>query len=716
MKYFWILLFVALCIPLCLVAESVNEDALFESLATYVYGQDRTPLLDMIHLVNQSHGNATARDAIQKQLIALVENNDATVDGKAFACEMLSRMGTSFATFPVAKLLDDPVLSTHALVALERIPRGEPNRALREAVPQLEGDLRTGVITALGNRGASISVEPLAALLDSPEYAEAAAAALGAIGSANAVQALSFARAKQGPNTSIDLALLQCASKSALNEAARIYEFLYREGSSEMVKVAGFNGLMQHGDDATALLRGALLSENGRFVQATLAALGNPATADVVATGLATVAPELAPETRDAIVTVLAARTDAVAKALYAQLEPVSDKELKGATILPNDPLFPDGYQVAAYLNCGEQKCMPENSAPVISLVTGQPFTFPDVPDAAGTAAFDPEKVVYEINGLNPESAYVLGFTWWDADDSGRMQSVAFSKDNAAWEAVLPSARPAAYNKDKSTWARVLLPLAAPYNATETLRVAFVNEGGPNAVVNELFLLERTAPAKEKRVLIVTGDDYVGHVWRETAPVLAAVLREDDRLEVSINECPAIYGSPLINHYDTTVFHFKNYEERLPLSEACLAGLAAYVASGKGLVIAHFGCGAFQDHPEFAAVAGRIWNPAFRAHDPRGAFNVHIKNPDHPITQGLEAFETTDELYTCLDGNTPITVLCDAVSVVDNKTYPMAFIVEETGGRVFHSVLGHDPVAFESAGVRDLYRRATAWAAGLEVR
>ncbi|MCX6911673.1 MAG: hypothetical protein NT167_01200, partial [Verrucomicrobia bacterium] len=36
------------------------------------------------------------------------------------------------------------------------------------------------------------------------------------------------------------------------------------------------------------------------------------------------------------------------------------------------------------------------------------------------------------------------------------------------------------------------------------------------------------APAAEKaRVLLVTGADYPGHLWRQTAPVLADVLRKD---------------------------------------------------------------------------------------------------------------------------------------------------------------------------------------------
>ena len=75
----------------------------------------------------------------------------------------------------------------------------------------------------------------------------------------------------------------------------------------------------------------------------------------------------------------------------------------------------------------------------------------------------------------------------------------------------------------------------------------------------------------------------------------------------------------------------------------------------------------------------------------------------------MKPFETTDELYTCLDGGTPITVLATAVSKVDHKTYPMAFVLECGKGRTFHLVLGHDVQALQAPEVGELLRRGTAW-------
>jgi type 1 glutamine amidotransferase len=51
---------------------------------------------------------------------------------------------------------------------------------------------------------------------------------------------------------------------------------------------------------------------------------------------------------------------------------------------------------------------------------------------------------------------------------------------------------------------------------------------------------------------------------------------------------------------------------------------------------------------------------------------------------------------------------------VDSKDYPIAFTLTYGKGRVFHSVLGHDVNALANPSAGRLFRRASAWAAGLE--
>lgn len=217
-----------------------------------------------------------------------------------------------------------------------------------------------------------------------------------------------------------------------------------------------------------------------------------------------------------------------------------------------------------------------------------------------------------------------------------------------------------------------------------------------------------------KSVLLVTGQDYPGHKWQETAPVLAELLRVDSRLRVTVTEDPKSLASSDLDRYDVIVLHFMNWEQPDP-GTAARANLKRFVESGKGLMLVHFACGAFQEWPEFRELAGRVYDPKLRPHDPFGTFRVEIANAGHPVTKGMPAFDTTDELYTCLTGDRPVDMLATAKSKVDGKDYPMAFAFACGKGRVFHSPLGHDVGAFKTPGVAELLRRGCAWAAGLDV-
>lgn len=222
-----------------------------------------------------------------------------------------------------------------------------------------------------------------------------------------------------------------------------------------------------------------------------------------------------------------------------------------------------------------------------------------------------------------------------------------------------------------------------------------------------------TAPAGDRvRVLVLTGLEYPGHKWQQTAPLLAGIIGKDPRMQVSIREDPAFLASPGLHDYRAVVLNYMNWQKPDP-GEAARRNLQRFVADGGGLVLVHFACGAFQGWDEFRRIAGRVWDPKLRGHDPHGKFTVRIIDSDHPITSGLEDFETVDELYTCLAGDAPIRILAAATSRVDGKDYPMAFVLDYGRGRVFHCVLGHDVQAFRADNVQELYRRGTAWAAGL---
>lgn len=221
-------------------------------------------------------------------------------------------------------------------------------------------------------------------------------------------------------------------------------------------------------------------------------------------------------------------------------------------------------------------------------------------------------------------------------------------------------------------------------------------------------------PEITKKILIVTGIDYPGHKWELTTPVVEKAIAADKRLKVTVVKDPKFLASPELNEYDAVVLHFMDWEQPDPGAEA-RANLKQFVENGKGMVVVHFACGAFQEWPEFKNLAGRAWDPKLRGHDPFGKYKVEITNKDHPITKGMKPFETVDELYTCLAGDRPVKLLMTSKSKVDGKDYPMAFVFKYGKGRVFHSPLGHDAQALANPPVGELFRRGAAWAARLKL-
>ena len=403
---------------------------------------------------------------------------------------------------------------------------------------------------------------------------------------------------------------------------------------------------------------------------------------------------------------------------------------------------LPPEDKLVAYLDCGVVARAEGAGGIVVRQLNGKPWSFgvPAGNPAAGTVAFDGGALDFTLAGLDPAKAYALGFSWWDGDGTGRSQSVQFlGVPGVGPVPALPLTRlpSGAANQPPAT---IQLPVPAAAVAQGRARVSFRHGSGPNAVLGELWLIEtrpggRSAtqvvqaaveapkpkpvdlspPPDGTGILIVTGDDYPGHLWRQTAPVLQAILERDPRLRVRIVEDPEALASPRLQSWKAVILHFMNWEKPGP-SVAARENLRQFVAGGHGLMLTHFACGAWgtNEWPEFRNLAGRVYDPKLRGHDPRGKFTVELADPDHPITRGLHAFETSDELYTCLTGDAPIHVLAKATSKVDQKEYPMAFVLNYGQGRVFHCVLGHDVLAYtNSPGVGDLMRRGCAWAAGL---
>lgn len=485
---------------------------------------------------------------------------------------------------------------------------------------------------------------------------------------------------------------------------------------------SSFDGLLALGKDQDAVLRNVATSELRRLRTVTRdvamleqvdAALGSPAIS------VQTLDPEPYGEP------VIQQRKEQIAKALVS------------------------GDRLVCFLDCGVE-ARAEGSGVTLRQVGGRAYQFPGSEQTAhptfGTVGFDAPKVDFELAGLDAKKRYALGFSWWDYDSGNRIQSIRFmGGEPARTEVALKDTPLPRYTAAKEGPVTGRLPVPAALYPNGMVKVSISHSRGPNAVVSELWLVEtqpgsvtatkatldgmalagataRTAapvnldpPAEGTKILLVTGDDYPGHPWQQTAPALKAILEKDPRLKVRVVESPNALASPKLKDWDAVIIHFMDWEKPGPGPEA-RENLKRFVEGGKGLMLTHFACGAWDTNewPEFRNLAGRVWDPKLRGHDPHGTFMVEIADQEHPITKGMAPFETIDELYTCLAGEAPIHVVAKSTSKVDKKDYPMAFVLDYGKGRIFHSVLGHDARAYtNSPGVGELMRRGCAWAAGL---
>jgi HEAT repeat protein len=126
------------------------------------------------------------------ELIATLES-DAEAFDKDVACRRLAAIGGPEAVPALAALLADEKLNTSARTALQSIGGTEAKAALREALGELSGHPRIGVIETLGVLRDPAAASDLGAILagNDTDAASAAAHALGRIATPEAARALS---------------------------------------------------------------------------------------------------------------------------------------------------------------------------------------------------------------------------------------------------------------------------------------------------------------------------------------------------------------------------------------------------------------------------------------------------------------------------------------------------------------------------------------------
>ncbi len=160
---------------------------------------------------------------------------------------------------------------------------------------------------------------------------------------------------------------------------------------------------------------------------------------------------------------------------------------------------------LVAYLDCGAAPVIPQVSQPTIKVLRGKSYAFPvDSKDKPfGTVKFDPKEVILEIFGLHEGRSYRFGWSWWDYDNDGRVESVIAENPDGLSKVTLMDHRPLpAWREKKERPAQLSADIPANVISDGKVRIVVTNDAQvPNAVLSEAWLIEVNGGAADHQVL-----------------------------------------------------------------------------------------------------------------------------------------------------------------------------------------------------------------------
>ena len=244
----------------------------FEALCQYDFGESRKVLSTIEE--NIRIASPEQLEAIEGLLLDVLKTDSATYAGKLFACRMLRRMGTERCVPILAGFLADEKLSDPARFALQGLPCPEVDQVLREALNNLTGNLRLGVISSIAARKDREAVDQLSKWIqsDNTELARASIHALGRIGGAEAAEILWRAdTADELDALRLDACLLCADTITTEGETAakKIYQEMTGAEKPIMIRAAAYGALIKlEKDNAVSTIIALLQDKNPELQRA----------------------------------------------------------------------------------------------------------------------------------------------------------------------------------------------------------------------------------------------------------------------------------------------------------------------------------------------------------------------------------------------------------------------------------------------------------------
>src|SRR6266850_2250756 len=234
-------------------AQEPDFGDIVKEIAQKLGGQDlyaRGEAAKMLEIMcnHASRPGADAERAAVCRAMAQSLGPDTPKMGRVWLLRQLEKNGRAEVVELLAALFGDPdeLIRQHALLALANNPTEEAGVKLRAGLEHAEDSYaRIAIINAMGYRRDAKTVGALAKWMDDSDerVAEAAVAALGSIGNADALAALDKKTVPTPAGVDAYLRCLQAVSPEKPAESAELYSNLYQNATARQQKLAGLRGL-----------------------------------------------------------------------------------------------------------------------------------------------------------------------------------------------------------------------------------------------------------------------------------------------------------------------------------------------------------------------------------------------------------------------------------------------------------------------------------------
>ena len=144
-------------------------------------------------------GMAISRFARRVEYLGLKDRKFLALDAQSYVCRKLAVVGTADSVPALAPLLLNKEISHMSRFALEQIPGAEASQALREALPNVTGIQKVGVISSIGALRDAAAVTALGESLKDADPAIARSAAFSSADGSE-MQAFKSAIASKRPS------------------------------------------------------------------------------------------------------------------------------------------------------------------------------------------------------------------------------------------------------------------------------------------------------------------------------------------------------------------------------------------------------------------------------------------------------------------------------------------------------------------------------------